>query len=693
MKYIIIILVFISSINLCYAQWTPTNGPVSRIIIDDLFRYDNVDYISVRGCGLFSKELNEDNWSHLSNYWFDSHTLFGDSLFVSVNHLSGGLIRDKGTFFMNISDGIDFTNQILQYGLSNINHTNSHLYSGSSTHIYRFDFDGTNRMEISQDLPQFGIAGPGAQLTSFAMTQEYLLCGTKQGFFKSKIDDIDWKNYSQGLESGPVLEVSENKGKFYCVVNSKLYESDDGQLWNVVYSASSNINLLHFASDTILIGQDLSGLLFSIDEGISWESYHSDIIENQIIDIIELNGNLFFITNEEGVYQIRNGEWEDHNSNLVCSIIRDIDVVGNKLITVDWKSIDILSNSEWLNITPESINFTGFGSLTSMGDTIFLSVHYNNNFISNHFIIFSFDNGNNWNQLYNNPPEVGDDAYRIIAIGSRLYVSENSFIYYTDDLGIQWHEIILPNKYCNLIDELINHDSQLYIRTCGNREVLKLDQEEGQWLEMTLNLPDQDVSDLIFTDKFMIAKVFGEGLYISLIDNDEWRTLFEYPESLANIDIRIKDYVYKDSFLFISTNEGVFVSSDDGLSFSTYNEGLININTSEIEILNDTLYLGTIGNGVWKRYINKNDLPPPQSYLQFNPQILLYPNPASDIIHIETENNNPIKIDIYNTIGKMVRSSKISDKKLNLNGLESGTYYLSIVTDMNHFTRKIVVLK
>lgn len=55
----------------------------------------------------------------------------------------------------------------------------------------------------------------------------------------------------------------------------------------------------------------------------------------------------------------------------------------------------------------------------------------------------------------------------------------------------------------------------------------------------------------------------------------------------------------------------------------------------------------------------------------------VYPNPAKDIIHIDGENLNCAVL--YNSNGQIISIVEIIDNALNVNELENGVYYLSII--------------
>ena len=70
--------------------------------------------------------------------------------------------------------------------------------------------------------------------------------------------------------------------------------------------------------------------------------------------------------------------------------------------------------------------------------------------------------------------------------------------------------------------------------------------------------------------------------------------------------------------------------------------------------------------------------------------VTVYPNPANDIIRVELQNIASVqRIDIYDVTGKLMVSS--NETEINVSGLESGMYFVNIVTEKGILTKKISV--
>lgn len=68
----------------------------------------------------------------------------------------------------------------------------------------------------------------------------------------------------------------------------------------------------------------------------------------------------------------------------------------------------------------------------------------------------------------------------------------------------------------------------------------------------------------------------------------------------------------------------------------------------------------------------------------------VYPNPTSDLITISLKNSLQLeKVNIYNTLGQLVKSE--NKETINVNDLESGSYYFEIITNQGKATKTVIV--
>jgi hypothetical protein len=76
-----------------------------------------------------------------------------------------------------------------------------------------------------------------------------------------------------------------------------------------------------------------------------------------------------------------------------------------------------------------------------------------------------------------------------------------------------------------------------------------------------------------------------------------------------------------------------------------------------------------------------------------NGNIVVYPNPADDIINIEIANINYTVIEIYNISGKLIYNKGFNSKseKIDISGFQRGIYLVKVKQGMLVFVEKVVV--
>ncbi|MFC6267854.1 S8/S53 family peptidase [Frigoriflavimonas asaccharolytica] len=67
----------------------------------------------------------------------------------------------------------------------------------------------------------------------------------------------------------------------------------------------------------------------------------------------------------------------------------------------------------------------------------------------------------------------------------------------------------------------------------------------------------------------------------------------------------------------------------------------------------------------------------------------MFPNPARDFVQFKTK-EKILSIKLFDQLGRIIKSEKINDNKLNVSNLETGVYYLIINTEKNSYTKKLI---
>jgi len=79
--------------------------------------------------------------------------------------------------------------------------------------------------------------------------------------------------------------------------------------------------------------------------------------------------------------------------------------------------------------------------------------------------------------------------------------------------------------------------------------------------------------------------------------------------------------------------------------------------------------------------------------LNFDNGIKVYPNPASDYITVEVENNSGMTLNIYNAVGQLVKSKKIAHNKtqIDIRYLNNGIYMIEMKSQTSLQSQKLII--
>jgi len=86
-----------------------------------------------------------------------------------------------------------------------------------------------------------------------------------------------------------------------------------------------------------------------------------------------------------------------------------------------------------------------------------------------------------------------------------------------------------------------------------------------------------------------------------------------------------------------------------------------------------------------------------QLYANFSDYLFVYPNPASDVLHVNITQFTPqnLNCEIYNTTGQLVKTVKQLDfqNTINLSDLANGMYVVKVYNSEVNAIKKITVAK
>lgn len=685
--------------NNIFSQWVQTDGPYGPTNISAIISNDSLTFIAAT-CGCFSSKSLTDRWDINMSFTFSKYAIKGDSLFTGGLYGGINMIDLSQTDLHPVPWGLD------GQSINALSISDSCLFAGIPIAGFNKSAGfGKQWQWFNEGLPiDTGYIPPKfgggfyliRNVYSIDHNDLYVFAGTQRGFYRADPDDLLWESKNNGLPLKTVSLVKNTGDAIYICIEDTIYKStDNGDSWEEFFVSPSKITSINKIENTLFITMNGQGIYQLSDNGSTWEPFNNGLSDLHVNTIGKVDTTIVCGTSNGGFYYFEEEQWKQNNAGIICSSIRSITATSDALFANDNDNVYLLSDrNKWSIISP-NVPKSYFGSLASMDDTIFLSVEYNTSYYpyDQPFIMYSPDHGTTWKNLNSPVPFARDDAYRIYCHGNRLYVFEDEIMYYTDNLGSTWKEISLPGDYCNYFYDFMVYHSVPYAAACGNGEFIMLDENDNWLLLPNEGLPaDRPINGLAYTDGVLYAYVDVHGMYVSRDNGNTWnqRTsgiTLDYAYGIRSFVA----YGYDD--LFIATVNGVYYTGNHGNSWHSINSGLINKNISDIEVLNDTLYVGLSGNGVWKCALNDIPLSLPEILLK-STSIQIYPNPAYDLIRISNPvGNDPVVVEIYDLTGRVLVSVKYETDVLDVSEFTEGTYIISIITKTERWSGKLVISK
>jgi len=364
------------------------------------------------------------------------------------------------------------------------------------------------------------------------------------------------------------------------------------------------------------------------------------------------NNEIGFVVGGDKIYKTTDGgeNWETSYTTTGAVFFNDVKVldentvivVGKKFITdesIIVKTID--SGTNWV--------ITDISSSAYLHSIFFISPTVGFCAGGNGAIFKTSDSGDSWQSLVSGTSLNLQSIFFIneltgIAVGGGI---DQAVILKTVDGGENWSTVASPaNDYLQSI-YFMNEQTGYVVGWDG--QILKTNDCGSTWTEQT-SVDMVGNLDVFFTDEntgYVAGGLTFQSLIQKTVDGgDSWQ------------DISPNFSVGFTSIYFPSFDVGYVVGAQ-GTIAKTESGGIMT-STSNL-------------------YSNKD--------------ILLYPNPASNSVTIESNKNGPIiLIEIYNSNGQLIKVKEENSKNVNLDlsEFQSGIYYIGLNTESQKSIKKLV---
>jgi|SRR4030095_455529 len=381
--------------------------------------------------------------------------------------------------------------------------------------------------------------------------------------------------------------------------------------------------------------------------------------------------------------------------------------------------------SQWIHVINGMGNQTVY-SLTKAGNYLFAGTYI-------YGVYSSVNNGLSWTQTSLNNRSI----YSLAASGSNVFAGTSSTggVFISTNNGISWTQTSLNNQYIYSLaigesnavfagtnyglfistNNGANWTQETFIYTIYSLAVtgsyvfagtplgvFLSTNNGGSWAQTSLN--DRQVYSLAVNGSNVFAGTSGYGVSRTTNSGANW-----IQTALFNRDVY--SLAVSGGSVFAGTapqQYGVYVSSDNGLSWLQRNEGFVNVTwVYALCIHNNFIFAGTDAEterGVYRRSISEvtgirvlNNESPGQFSLLQN-----YPNPFNPETNIEfaIPKASFVKLGVYDMLGREIETlvneelnAGTYNAKWNATNYSSGVYFYKLVTEGFTETKKMMLIK
>ena len=196
------------------------------------------------------------------------------------------------------------------------------------------------------------------------------------------------------------------------------------------------------------------------------------------------------------------------------------------------------------------------------------------------------------------------------------------------------------------------------------------------------------------SDKVAITTNYsGAQVYVTLDGGDTW---LNYKKNLPSF--QALSIVWDDTSvngLYVGMNYGLFYIDDTFTDWQVFNTNLPNVIVNELEInnVNDRIYAGTYGRGLWSSPVYDNVLSVDDN--SFEQLVTLYPNPAKNEVSLKWPASSEVDLQVFDINGRLLINLKDlfieNEFNLNIAKLSPGVHFVRLSTEGSTIVKKLIV--
>mgnify|MGYP001012706190 CR=1 FL=1 len=678
--FILLLLAIAGNIN---AQWAQMNGPVSGSFNNIQVSGTNI-WLSGQAGGIFFS-------SNQGNTWIGKGFSMRRVNFVFLNGNSIFAATDIGVY--------KSTNNGNNWNATTLTSQNILPFIVSAGIIFAGDAAGKGIFRSSNDGLSWDTVNNGLgnkYVYSMISNNNNIYAGTVGGVYVSSNSGLNWVNMNNtrridAMTIKDSIIFAGGLGTGFGIWKT----TNNGLNWNRTDNGISqpNIYTLYTNGNYILAGTATQSLFKSTDNGLNWFPISVGIKSNQIISVTAVDSNIYTSAGgSTGLFISTNNGNSFQGSNTYGAIVMFFGIRNDKIFSMCQQSGIYMSSNNGLDWAFRSLKDSIVSAFITFNSEIYVG-------IGTYGCFKSVNDCQSWTQT----GLMNKGIYSLNSVQSKLFAGvTNEGLYVTSNGGTNWTK--MQNEISSYsVAELCEIGSELFSGTKSNG-LFKSTNNGLNWIAINNGLPSPNkyTFRLFALDTILIAQMAdvleNSRIYKSTDKGNNW------------IEINpafwgwFRKMEYDNNNFYMPTYEGIFVSTNKGISWTPKNEGLYNLYLNSVISVNNYLLAGTGGNSVWRRPIqeligitNISTEVPSGFVLEQN-----YPNPFNPVTNIKFQvaSSKFIKLVVYDLLGREVRTlvnealqAGTYQVRFDAGDLPGGIYFYQLRTDNFSETKKLIILK
>ncbi|WP_418262365.1 T9SS type A sorting domain-containing protein [Flavobacterium faecale] len=501
--------------------------------------------------------------------------------------------------------------------------------------------------------------------------------------------------------------------------SSWFYTTNGGDSWTAFSSFPTNATFVYAPNiNTIYANFTTTGLKVSVDKGLTWQASTIPMPKNTPARLHEVGNYLVSQISWNGQFATYFSEgiglpWTQLQQRVTRTSYNDVSFYNNKGIIVGNSGNYSYTHDRGKTYTPST---TALGTQDLKACEVFnetlmvVGDRQSNIYVSN-------DAGLTWNKRYSNGVNLISRKFRASADLSTIVLFRNGQNLISKDQGVSWN---ILGSLGGSFDGTVTASGKLLIVSGAN--ILEMNKTNGSTTTVqTITEPNIQGVILEMVDDntgYIIATNSTDSTTLIFKTTDGWSTYAKV--GTINSLITVAPNPNVPSFT-VALNLSLHLAGPNNLYINRYN-------TSDVSVSNNTIYKSSDGGASWTtelivpykqggstdkmqgmhyfsaetfvsvwedgRIVQNTPDNTPLSVAEknfVNQSVLVFPNPASTVITIQSSENME-QVQLVDMNGKLMRTQDVKSQQhqLNIADLPSGMYFLKIKTEHRTEIKKIL---